>query len=768
MTYAAILAEKEEFCQKYFPTPNHPHPGKPRPILDRNPFERLGAFRGSEAELSRQFGEIVNEWNLIPGFVFRECSKRPEPLYVDPHRRRADAAWYFERNVKNEGQQEWGDQVIPVEFKTVDDPFDEKNISASSERHQSARDQCTTYSELIHAVQQRTALFMLIIIGRRARFTRWDRSGTVVTRAFDYVKDWEFFCDVLWRIGNCSEAQLGLDPTATRIYDTDADYLKMFKAANMGSTVNHSERVLEDGQLPVGEFEYVRRMFCDSIKEKWPRYRVEVPSPDGEKTHMFLIGKPVFRAEGMAGRGTRGYVALDCDTGSFVWLKDVWRANHEFFAKEGDILKRLNLAGVHNVPTLVCHGDIEGQATETPDWWEPKKLEREEKAREKAHRQQALEEATRNRATPASSSIGSFDTYVNPSSFPSLKRTLRDSNEVIMEPATDTERCPLRLHQHYRLVVKEVAMPLDKFEYPQQLVAVIFDSVHAHYDAVTEESLLHRDISSGNILIYPRVIEWKGKTALQWRGMLVDWEMSKEVHDRDGLRQAWQTERTGTWQYLSVALLSRGSPRVELPDELESFFHVLLYYALRYVRSANASGLTIANFLESYFDVYGLDRDGRYICGVEKCLTIEMGRIQVVCGTILRFDNPLDRLFANLLSWFRARYIVLAHEQQNSELVDQQPSASTGSDVDPRPPSDAVLDEYGPREDNLKAWLAPPEPFSAVGEIEVSEAERKLAQRLDTHDQMLLLLLSSLRERWPPQRAADQIPATWTPSEKYL
>ena len=418
---------------------------------------------------------------------------------MDPNKQRVDAAWYFERDVRDQGQQEWGDQIIPVEFKLVDDPFDDKkeNISASAEKRQSARGQCITYSELLHAVQQRAALFMLIVIGRRVRFTRWDRSGTVVTRAFDYVENWEFFCDILWRIGNCSEAQLGLDPTATRIYDNDPDYLTMFDAANKKDMVDHSERKLEDGDPLMGDFDYVRQMFSDSLKAKWPRYRIEVP--DGDKTHKFLIGKPAFRAKGMAGRGTRGYVALDCESKVFVWLKDAWRANYELVTPEGDILKALNLADVYNVPTLVYHGDIKDQATETPGWWERRKLAREKEARErrarekesrerKARERQAREESRRNRKTPASSSTGSSDTYVNPSSFTftSMKRRLEDDDDdddddEAAEPATRTEHCPLRRHQHYRLVVKEVAMPLDKFQDPLQLVAIVYDCVRGEF-----------------------------------------------------------------------------------------------------------------------------------------------------------------------------------------------------------------------------------------------------------------------------------------------
>ncbi len=390
---------------------------------------------------------------------------------MDAYRQKVDAGWYYPRDAPEDRTPYWGNQVIPVEFKgdeTGDDPFDDEkdNISSEALSRKEARGQMITYSELLHVIQQRTALFMLIIIGRRARFTRWDRSGTVVTRAFNYVDHWELFCDILWRIGSCSQAQLGFDPTATRVYDDDADYAIMYRAATMVDTVDYSERVLKGGKLPPGEFEYVRKMFKDSIVPGWPRYRVKIPievpgeaKPESEKTFRdFLIGKPAFRAKGMAGRGTRGYVALDCAQKRFVWLKDAWRANYEFVEREGDILAALNQAQVTNVPTMLCHGDIGGQTTETPDWW--------------ARRNEVCGNSE---STSVSSTSGSSHTFVDSISSKGKKRQRDDDDDE--GSGTKIESCPLRLHQHYRPVVREVAMPLDRFEYPQQLVQVIFDCV---------------------------------------------------------------------------------------------------------------------------------------------------------------------------------------------------------------------------------------------------------------------------------------------------
>ncbi|KAI1788202.1 hypothetical protein LXA43DRAFT_1160285 [Ganoderma leucocontextum] len=344
------------------------------------------------------------------------------------------------------------------------------------------------HSELVFAVQQRVSLFILAMIGSRAQFLRWDRSSVVVIKAFNYVQNWRFFCDILWRIGNCSSAQLGLDPTATRLSEADPDWCRMLTAAHEKHRVDHSERMLG--------WDVARGRVRHSLVPGWPWYHVKVPVevsagekkvPDGEKFRHFLIAKPTFRAKGMTGRGTGGYVALDCVTDRFIWLKDAWRANYEFIDKEGDILAALNEGQVSNVPMMLCHGDISGQATETPDWWE-----REKEAREKEKEKEDRERQERDRSTSDSSTTDSSRTCVNSSSSTRKKRQREDGDqEASPQSATKTKVRTLRRHKHYRLVVQEVAMPLDRFEYPQQLVRVLFDEQPQFAGYI----LVHKDVS---------------------------------------------------------------------------------------------------------------------------------------------------------------------------------------------------------------------------------------------------------------------------------
>ncbi|KAL0567608.1 hypothetical protein V5O48_014383 [Marasmius crinis-equi] len=129
--------------------------------------------------------------------------------------------------------------------------------------------------------------------------------------------------------------------------------------------------------------------------------------------------------------------------------------------------------------------------------------------------------------------------------------------------------------RHYRnffMVQKEVGRKLTSFKEQVELLRAVRDAEAAHEQAYENAKVLHRDISVGNILIYD-----KG-------GLLIDWEFSKRVDLPDKARIA---ERTGTWQFMSARLLQAplDDPLVHtVIDDRESFFHVLCYVALQYVK----------------------------------------------------------------------------------------------------------------------------------------------------------------------------------------
>ena len=356
---------------------------------------------------------------------------------------------------------------MPIEYKrhhTCGDPFDDRKLELESDAQdrKKVRGQIISYAELIFAVQQRTVLIMILVMGRKFRLLHWDRSGVSVSLSIDYYDDWQTFCNVLWRISVLARFHpelLGIDPSATRIFPDDPRWQQMDDAeVKCESDADHKPRDLAPDELTdeTVTFAYVRKLFRTSLQASWPRYKLKVP--DGKTVRKFLVCRPYFRAKGMTGRGTRGYVALDTQSKSpkFVWLKDAWRAHYALLHKEGDILRQLNDAGVSNIPTLVCHGDIREQTTKTPEFWEL------------VHPREVVSIPT----SPASSAGSSKRKRTDSESTSSSKPKGLTNDE------TDSrEDSPLRRHIHYRIVVMEVCLDLPSFENGRQLVSIIKDSV---------------------------------------------------------------------------------------------------------------------------------------------------------------------------------------------------------------------------------------------------------------------------------------------------
>ena len=285
----------------------------------------------------------------------------------------------------------------------LDDPFDEdaEKFEPNSERRRDNFNQIISHATILFTRQHRVHLFTVVLFGDMARIIRWDHSGLTVTKKFNYHREPIKLSRFLWRLCHLSDVQRGHDPTVTRVLSRTAEDELIEARAE--------QPILEEGH-EIGQ--HARLMFKRSITSKLERYKVRVAGRD------FLIGRPHFESSELAGRGTRGYVAIDCDNpgGPFVYLKDAWRVAHEGMEQEGEILAYLNDetirdGRVEGVPTLVCHGDIEDQQTTTQDVWKA------------------------------------------------------------LHP--DAAQCPLKTHRHYRIVVQEVCLSMKCFENAAELVYFI-------------------------------------------------------------------------------------------------------------------------------------------------------------------------------------------------------------------------------------------------------------------------------------------------------
>lgn len=493
MANKAVRFTTREFCDKFFPLSDSV---TKRPKWGANLFDGLKEASGmSEAKVSAEFVSRQRRLRLLsmltvlqikaidtvdgltPDLKLSESPHCPDEGDKDTSKSKVDAGFFRLTCVPTDGRPHWADQIVPVEFKshkTENDPYDDRSEDspdADAIKRKEVRGQLIDYAEEVFRYQHRTEVYMLLIMGQRFRFLRWDRSGTVVTPATNYYENPDVLCEMLWRMSLLDDTQLGLDPTAIRIRPDMPEFDKMNEAAiPHPSDIDHAERTFPADFVISDDFvfRYVRKGFAESLGAEWPRYRLEVP--DGDSVRSFLVGKPTFRASGMAGRGTRGYIALDCKTQQFVWLKDAWRAYYDLVDKEGDVLIHLNETGVPHVPTVVCHGDILDQATKSPEYWDDKNGSTVTNSRVITRPPSVFAHL------PSSSTLAM--TAVAPSNGLKRSRPELEGSEHIMSTRLPREdQCPLRRHKHYRLVAKEVCMPLVKFQSGLQLLEIIYTCV---------------------------------------------------------------------------------------------------------------------------------------------------------------------------------------------------------------------------------------------------------------------------------------------------
>ncbi|KAJ8496367.1 hypothetical protein ONZ51_g1130 [Trametes cubensis] len=181
-----------------------------------------------------------------------------------------------------------------------------------------------------------------------------------------------------------------------------------------------------------------------------------------------------------------------------------------------------------------------------------------------------------------------------------------------------------RERSHMRLVVDTVGRPLSRFRSTKELVTAIRDAIKGHRLALERGGILHRDISSGNILIVdkPRRNQSRGILHdLDYSSMTLEVPTSPTVADDSSnppklyhlrLEQdkplehaSGHKERTGTYYFFAIDLLdpTMQTPLHQARHDLESFYWVLLWIVLRHTVYTHVAG---QNACETAF-VYGDD-----------------------------------------------------------------------------------------------------------------------------------------------------------------
>lgn len=119
---------------------------------------------------------------------------------------------------------------------------------------------------------------------------------------------------------------------------------------------------------------------------------------------------------------------------------------------------------------------------------------------------------------------------------------------------------------------------------------------------------------------------------------------------------------------MSAALLWYRRLPVTIPDELESFFHVILYMSVRHLRSSIADD-DLSWFIHEFFDGFS-EVDNSYKGGFMKTTSMVSGCIHVALIP-LRFytgkiqhksaAHPLNVLMTEIMPVFKERYALIQH-----------------------------------------------------------------------------------------------------------
>lgn len=346
---------------------------------------------------------------------------------------------------------------------------------------------------------------------------------------------------------------------------------------------------------------------CLEVNENAILVKITVPGLNSQME--YVVCAPIASHYTPPGRATRGFEAYDVQRCRKVYVKDTWRVDLPGIEKEGETYELLHAAGVRNLAVCSAAGDISDHAAVT-------------------HRFQDKRWACKT-------------------------------------------ACELIPHQHYRLVLDTVGQILSNFPSSYVMLCSVRDAVNCHEDAVAA-GVLHRDISAGNIII------------VGIRGILIDWDLSKRIKkvessadthhmdDRqtcDAADKVRQPTRTGTWQFMSAALVKdRNAPQTFL-DDLESFFYVILWLALLY-SSNSMSPPDLTSFLKSVLDPMQYHGTG----GNSKANFL-IGRTDLLC---LSFPNRplLQPLLIDFATLFAVRYEKKPSNEEFEALAELERTAS--------------------------------------------------------------------------------------------
>ncbi|KAI0070049.1 hypothetical protein K474DRAFT_1745072 [Panus rudis PR-1116 ss-1] len=400
----------------------------------------------------------------------------------------------------------------PFPFPATDSSRQSRHID--EEASQQVLEDLERYILAQFSRQHRTLTLAICIFGWFVRFLHVDHAGISVSESTNYVANPRVLAEFLWRYSQLSRIQRGFDPTV--VPATPAQRLLLTKA------VTH---YIHSAATSFGADPKIR----NTLAKDYPAYKIEMVDEFSSKRTEYIVRKPFAEPSRPLGRATRGFVALRLDgedsdetpsslIRSLVFLKDYWRVPSTTFQKESESYSTLEEHNVPHIPTVISAGDVFTGS-------QPQRTV--------------------------------------------MQRMLHRKGLKLTNPPTS-----LSPFIHHR-VVQQLGLPLNTLSNARDLIQVMRDALQALIDGYVKARILHRDISSNNILVSAR----EDPEGLR-RGLLNDWNISCKVFP--GCTDV--LPRSGTWRFMSCQLLDSPGKSHEVYDDLQSIFWVLIFVAARHFK----------------------------------------------------------------------------------------------------------------------------------------------------------------------------------------
>ncbi|KAH9856214.1 hypothetical protein C2E23DRAFT_882323 [Lenzites betulinus] len=276
---------------------------------------------------------------------------------------------------------------------------------------------------------------------------------------------------------------------------------------------------------------------------------------------------------------------------------------------------------------------------------------------------------------------------------------------------------------HMRMVVDTVGRPLDDFDSTKELVMAIYDAIRGHQTLMERCGILHRDVSSGNILIVEYQPDDRTELA-PCNGILHDFDYSSmlrepppadgsstapsdqppllftgedlEVGDEEAESVADLKERTGTYYFISVRLL-HPEARDTLHDahhDLESYIWVLIWIVLRHTAHDHASGTVACSELF----ICGQDRRA---AGLKRCWSLDRDETPLVIKNNAPLTDLLKALHGALYD------ALILRERCKLTYATVLAAFKAAIDRDDWPTNDRALKFIPPKTTNVKSKRRP-------------------------------------------------------------